>query len=156
MTFSPPLPLAALFDFDFSLQPHMIAIVVPVVAIIFGCSIALAGMYFQHQKKKLLHDTARLALEKGQPLPPDLISKLSCDESVEKPAAPRRPIDDIRTGLILIAVGFGIYLFFFALSVEKMRFAGAIPGLIGVALLLFGIVSAALARNKADDTAPRS
>lgn len=133
----------------------MVAIVVPVVAIIFGCTIALAGMYFQHQKKRLLHDTARLALEKGQPLPTDLLNQLSSEEVVEKPAAPRKPSDDIRTGLILIAVGVGIYLFFEALSVEKMRFAGAIPGLIGVALLIFGAVSAALARNKSD-SAPRS
>ncbi|MES2695192.1 MAG: DUF6249 domain-containing protein [Verrucomicrobiota bacterium] len=134
----------------------MIAIVIPVVAIVFGCSIAIFGIYFDHQKKKLLHETVRLALERGQPIPPEIMAQLSNSEE-DKPAGPRRPENDIRTGLILIAVGAGVYLFFAAMSVEKMRFVGAIPGLIGVALLLFGVINTALSRKKSnDDLAPRS
>lgn len=153
MNSSFPLPLAALFDFN--IPSSMIAIVVPVVGIIFGCSVAIAGIYFHHQKQKLLHETARLSLERGQPIPPDILAQMTRDEDA-KPSGPRRPADDIRTGLILIGVGAGVYLFFEALGVEKMRFVGAIPGFIGVALLLFGVVSAAMARAKANDTAPRS
>lgn len=154
MNSSLSLPLAAIFDF--SIPSNMIAIVIPVVAIIFGCSVGIAGIYFHHQKQKLLHETARLSLERGQPIPPDILAQMTSDDNGGRPAGARRPADDIRTGLILIAVGGGLYLFFAALGVEKMRFVGAIPGLIGVALLVFGAISAAIARGKTTDSAPRS
>ena len=131
-------------NFDFLPQfgaffsPTMVAILVPIAAIALGGVIAVCGMYFHHQQKRLLHDTARLALEKGQPLPPELIAELS-DAGHVNAAHRNQPRNDIRVGLILIAVGVGLYLFFGAMSLQSLRFAGAIPGLIGVALLLYGV-----------------
>ena len=40
-------------------------------------------------------------------------------------------------GLVNIGVGIGLALFFWGLDVPQLRFVGAIPGLIGIALLTY-------------------
>ena len=60
--------LSPFLAFDFNPQS------IPVVAIIGGLSLAaiiiVSGLFFQHRKRLMWHETARIALEKGQPLPP--------------------------------------------------------------------------------------
>jgi len=126
--------LAALFDFSFS--PHMIAIIVPVAGMIFGGVMAVSAMYFKHQKQRLWHETARVALERGQPLPANLVED-------DKPLRlrVRSGRNDVRSGLILISVGAGLYLFLWQTGARDAAAVGAIPGFIGVALLLFGLLS---------------
>lgn len=48
--------------------------------------------------REKLYDVARAAVEKGQPLPPEVIASLS-----DVPAARRTAFSDLRTGVILIA-----------------------------------------------------
>lgn len=108
------------------------------VSVLGGMLIAIiaiiGGFISAYRRQKLWHETARVALERGQPLPP-----LS-DE--DKPKSPRQSAgNDIRTGLILIAVGCGLYLFMGNFIGDKIGYVGAIPGLMGVAFLLFGVVS---------------
>lgn len=124
--------------FDFNVSPHMIAIVVPIAGMIFAGVMAIAGMYFSHQRKRLWHDTARLALEKGQPLPPAL-------ETQDRPSSRHhrhRERNDLRTGLILLAVSAGIYLFLRSVRAGEAANIAAIPGFIGIALLILGMFSA--------------
>ena len=59
------LPLAL-----FGLEPWIIGIVIPVAGLIFAGAIAISAMYFKNRQRELWHETARVALEKGQPLPP--------------------------------------------------------------------------------------
>jgi hypothetical protein len=134
---------STLFD---SFGNSLIAIVIPLAVFAVGGVMGFCGMYFHHQQKKLLHETARLALEKGQPIPPEIIAELS-DASHLKTADREQPRNDIRAGLILVGVGVGLYMFFAAMSLNSFRFLGTIPGFIGVALLLYGAV-AILLRKK--------
>jgi len=97
--------------------------------------VIIGGLIIAHHRQKLWHDTARLALEKGQPLP-----------AREEETAPPRPQSDgtsrdLRAGLILVACGLSLYLFLGALLGPALALIGAIPGFIGVALLLFGGLS---------------
>ncbi len=127
-------PFLAVTLFDFNVSPHMISIIVPVAAMLFGGIMAITSMYFSHQRKKLWHETARLALEKGQPLPAAL------DDSEMKSAAePRRERNDLRTGLILVAVSSGLWVFLRSVGARDAASVAAIPGFIGIALLLFGV-----------------
>jgi hypothetical protein len=116
-------------------------ILIPLAVFAFIGTIIVSSMYFKHQKQRLWHDTARLALEKGQPVP-----TMPKDEDAPRH---RHRGGDIRAGLILIATGVGLYLFFNSMSNKNgAGYIGAIPGLIGVALLLHGILMGQLAKDK--------
>jgi hypothetical protein len=91
------------------------------------------GMYFHHRRQAMWHETARIALEKGQPLPP------LQDEPAYKRDDQKK--NDFRGGLVLIAVGAGIYLFLNSFLGGAYGLVGAIPGFIGVALLLYGLLN---------------
>lgn len=111
----------------------------------FTILLIIFGLKFVQRRQELWHETARVALEKGQPLPP-----LPQDM---KPAKEPDRATDFRTGLVMIATGAGLYLFF-AAFIAPLRFLAAIPGFIGVALLLFGLLNAWFGRK--DQAAPRN
>lgn len=122
------------------------------VGLIFGLAgmafvavFGVLGMYFHHRRAEQWHHTARLALEKGQPLPEIPAAR----EELKGPADAR--VDDIRSGLILIGTGLGLYLFLGHFLVPALGYVGAIPGFIGIAMLLVGVF-----RPKAKDPADTS
>jgi hypothetical protein len=119
-----------------ALAGHEIGLIFGLAGIAVGVAIVIAAMYFHHQRRVLWHETARIALEKGQPLPPNFGQD---DTSCRSHAT---PADDIRGGLISIAVGAGLYLFFVGFGMGPLRFVGAIPAFVGIAMLLFGITAA--------------
>jgi len=107
--------------------------------------IVVAAFYFQNRKRQQWHETARLALEKGQPLPPWPKS----DEELELTPPPgaslaewealrrvRSQRGSLKGGLILIAVGAGLYIM---MGTDAGR-AGAIPALIGVAMIVYALI----------------
>jgi len=100
------------------------------------------------RQEKLWHDTARLALEKGQPLPagmtPDNLSA-SC-----RRGGRNRPWNDLRGGLVLIAVGTGVYL---AIP-GPARLWGYVPMFIGVALLAAGLIGMLVRGRSSGDKGP--
>ena len=124
LAFSPTL-LAVL-----SLSSAQMAMLISIVGLIFGCGVAFAGMYFQHQKQRLWHETSRIALEKGQPLPPPE------SEGFRHRDHTSAVQHDVRGGLVMIAVGVGLNIFLGAVGGENVARLGVIPGLIGVALLI--------------------
>jgi hypothetical protein len=103
---------------------------IPIAGMAFAFGVILLGVLEKLQKEKLRHETIQRALEKGQPLPPELIEG--------RPL--RRARDDRRGGMIAIAVGIGLYVFFNAMQAEGVpdgvKWLALIPGLVGVALLL--------------------
>jgi hypothetical protein len=112
-------------------------------------ALVLSGlaMLFKHRREALWHQTARLALEKGQPVPAMAGSR------GDEPRA--RGWSDVRTGLILLASGAGVW-FFLAMVGNRpspYRFLGAIPGFIGIALLVSATLSAWVSRRNSSDRA---
>ena len=108
-----------------------IAIVTPFIFVI---AIVAINQLNARKKAELHHETIRLALEKGQPLPPELLNPPVAAE-------PKTKVSDRKSGLILIAVGIGLYAFFAGIGGDLripagVRWVGLIPGLIGVALLI--------------------
>ena len=125
------LPLAAVFE----LSSTTIGFLTTLAAITAGATITVSSLYFQHQRKRLWHETARIALEKGQPVPSTSPEK--------KTDRPRQDLNqhDLRAGLILMAAGAGIFAFFNELTGTRLAFLGAIPGFIGVALVLHHLIT---------------
>jgi hypothetical protein len=135
----PPLLLAEISG------AQWIAIAAILGGLTFTILLIFFGLKFVQRRQELWHETARVALEKGQPLPPlprDMQPEKHSDEN-----------NDLRAGLVMIATGGGLYLFF-ATFIPALRFIAAIPGFIGVALLIYGLSKALTGRK--DPSADRS
>jgi len=134
-------PSLAFISDDFR---KLIVIGIPLAGMILGGVISISAMYFCHRRRELWHETARIALEKGQPLP--LMPGESAD-SLRASSDSGGGKNDVRAGLILIAVGGGLMIFFNYVGAPQVAGVGAIPGLIGVALLLFAVFSTLFSRK---------
>lgn len=130
---TPSLPLAfELIPVDdlHALLP-IVASVAPFMFVV--CVLALKAIR-EIQEQRLRHETIRLAIEKGQALPPELLAQSKGGEC---------RTDDRKAGMVLIAVAIGVALFFHgfpfppdAMVAHGVAWLAAIPGLIGVALLV--------------------
>jgi hypothetical protein len=107
---------------------------IPIVGIIFttlfGAPVLVVAaiMFFSYLKSRSLHRTVRTMVEKGQQVPPALFA----------PPPAVRARSDVRRGVVLVMVGFGLMIFFGAVNDwEGGAWAlGVIPFLIGVGYLL--------------------
>jgi hypothetical protein len=128
-----------------------LAVIVAIMGIIFGGIMGIVAMFFQHQRKKLAHDVARLALEKGQPVPPQFAG-----EEHRRPDRPGTDLNqhDLRGGLVLIGVGAGVYLFLDAVADHRVALLGAVPGFIGIALLVNWLLVRLLTRKRDNPPPP--
>ena len=136
---TPPI-LAEIFGFS---PGQLTGFFVPLAGILLAGVITVSAMYFHNRRREMWHETARIALEKGQPLPP--LADDHTDDHRQKP----RGLDanhDVRGGMVLIAVGAGLWLMLGSIA-DRLRNIGAIPGFIGVALLLFALLSAVFRRK---------
>ena len=103
--------------------------------------------YYVARERAQMHETLRVAYEKGQPVPPELIESLQSKVNSDTISTPER---DLRRAVVLIAVGLGLaglgYGMWFGLMAVNdigayvtggaIAGSGAIPGMIGIAYLL--------------------
>jgi len=88
--------------------------------------------FFAHRTRQDTQHTVRMALERGQPLSPELLDRLG------QTASPKR--NDLRRGVIGICLGIGLGAFGLALgqpdAVRPMLAVGLVPLLLGLAYLV--------------------
>jgi hypothetical protein len=107
---------------------------IPIVGIVFTTlfgapvMVVAAIMFFSYLKSRSLHRTVRTMVEKGQPVPAALFA----------PPPIVRARSDMRRGVVLMMVGFGVMIFFGAVNDwDGGAWAiGIIPFLIGLGYLL--------------------
>ncbi len=89
-----------------------LAVMIPIIAIVMGCSIPIVivglQLYFRHRKNIVLHETVRTMVEKGVPIPPEIFQRTE-HVFMERGSA-KRPRNDLRNGLMLIGIGIGIVI----------------------------------------------
>jgi len=105
-------------------------------------AIVIVPSYLKSRERKEMQATLRSAIEKGQPLPTDVIEALSKD-NIKAPATASR---DLRVGVILLAVSIGVALFGYAFNyvggfeeskaVAPIIGLAAIPGMVGLAFII--------------------
>ena len=118
-----------------------------IVLIIFGsfASLFIVPRYFKSIERQKMADTLRVALEKGQPLPTEVIEAMSTN--VRTPGLPPSPQRDLRTGIIWLGVGLGFAALGLTISFEEpdalmplLGFA-TFPTFIGLAFILLGFLN---------------
>src|SRR5881227_80556 len=113
-------------------NPIPIAIISVLAVFGFPVVIVAVIMFSSWARTRSLHRTVRMMVEKGQPVPPELLSSPA--------AAPVtvRPWYDLRRGIVLVSIGVGVIMFFgISAGWDNGVWAlGLIPGLIGLGYLL--------------------
>ena len=114
--------------------------------IIFGsiAALFLVPRYFKSVERQKMADTLRLAIEKGQPLPTEVIEAMS--SNVRTPGLPPSPQRDLRTGIIWLGVGIGFAALGLTVSFEEpdvlfpMLGIACFPFFIGLAFVALGLL----------------
>ena len=123
-----------------------------VLLLVLGLSVG--PRYLRSRERGKLYDLMRAAVDKGQPLPPELVASLTAE--AETPTAPASGSDrDLRRAIVLIAVGLGLAILGGglgwgislaspiggAITGGVVGGVGAIPGFIGVAYLILWLMT---------------
>lgn len=120
-------------------------ILIPLAPFIMVIAIVVVPAILKSKERKEMQATLRAAIDKGQPLPPEVIEALS-KENIKAPASASR---DLRIGVILLAVSIGIAMFGYAFNfigendavraVAPIIGMAAIPGMIGIAFCILSV-----------------
>lgn len=122
---------------------------IPIFAIfaVFGTitAIIVGPTWLKSRERQEMQVTVRAALDKGQPLPPELVDALSQDVIHKLPSRSR----DIRRGVIWLAVGIGLAAFGLINDFnggwdndfDGLVGIAAIPLTIGLAFLVLGAIN---------------
>ena len=115
--------------------------------IIFGsiAGIIIAPLYFRSLERQKMAETLRVAIEKGQPLPTEVIDAMS--SNVRRQVMMPSPHRDLRTGIIWTGVGVGFAAFGVAVGFDEpdalfpMLGLAAFPVFIGAAFIALGLLN---------------
>jgi hypothetical protein len=147
------LPLASVDEYI-----PFFGMMIPIALFFFILLIIVVSQYFKSQSRKMWHETARIALEKGQPVPiaPTVLSpaiEAALGKKLEDRPSSR---GDLKAGLILLAVSAGLYVSRNELGSNAgphiFIFGGGIVGFVGVALLLNALITYLTTKKKSENT----
>jgi len=119
-----------------------VEILIPLGFFALIAALVLVPGYLRSREKERMHETLRLAYEKGQPVPPEMIEALQLD----RPKAPQ-PDRDLRRGIILLCVAAAIGVFslivgeFHDHDANGFAAVAAFPGFIGLGYIAFWLAS---------------
>ncbi len=120
----------------------MEAIWIPIIALLVTGAVIILPSYFKSQDRQRIADALRVSIERGDPLPTELVAALA---GRVKPAA--SPDRDLRTGIIWIGIAFGIAVMGVVMGVEEpdatypMLGIAAFPGFVGLAFVVLGLIN---------------
>jgi len=128
-----------------------IAVLIPFGFMAMIAAIVIMPRYFRSQERQKMAELMRAAIERGQPLPQEVIDAMSSNVRSEGggPIAPS-PSRDLRTGLVWMGVAVGLASLGLAVSFEDpdalfpLLGCAAFPGFIGVAFIVMWLAG----RNK--------
>jgi len=94
------------------------------ITLIFGMPvfIVIAVMYGRHKRRAMVHESVNKLIDSGQEIPPEIF-----EEATGAAKDPRKK------GIMLVAVGLGLFAFLSAIGDSKVGTIGLIPLMIGLA-----------------------
>lgn len=117
-----------------------------IIFIIFGsiASLFLVPQWLRSQERQKLQETLRAAIERGQPLPQDVVQAMTSD--VKPARSLPSPSRDLRTGIVWLGVAIGLAAMGVAVGFEEpdatypMIGVAAFPAFIGLAFIVMYFV----------------
>lgn len=115
-------------------------ILIPLAPFIMVVAIVAIPAWLKSRDRREMQKTLRSAIDKGQPLPPEVIDAIS-KEGARPPSTAHR---DMRIGVIWLAVALGVGLFGWMMGYADgdndifyvLSGVAAIPGFIGLAFII--------------------
>jgi len=110
---------------------------IPIIMFLVIGAICIVPVYLKSRERIEMQSTLRAAIDKGQPVPPEVIEALTRNVKV----APTS-LSDIRVGVIWLAVGIGLAAFSYFVDFGDHDFhspgvgIACIPAVIGVAYIV--------------------
>ena len=122
------------------MDPGIIAVFIPIVAIIMGIGIGMLAIWSEHKRKAQLleqnHRERMHAIEKGvelPPLPPHLVG-------VGNGPATASAAKSLRSGIMLTLIGILLYVAIYVAGGLEGALFGLIPAAVGVANLVYAAI----------------
>jgi hypothetical protein len=118
-------------------------ILIPISLFAMIAAIVVLPSYFKSQERQRMAEALKASIDKGEPLPPEVISAISSTSIKPAPSATR----DLRTGIIWMGVAVGLAAFAIALGFEHpdatypLLACAAFPGFIGLAFVVLGLIN---------------
>src|SRR3954447_24588025 len=135
------------------INPAILAVMIPIIAIVMGIGIAMLTIYLGYRKRKdiftLVHQERMAAMDKGIELP-DIPEAFFLDD-----AAASNPRRDLLKGLIWLFVGAAGTVAVYANGETRKALFGLIPMAIGLAYLIYYFVEGRK-QPRGDTIIPRS
>jgi hypothetical protein len=116
-------------------------VLIPLALFAMIAAIVLVPRYLKSQERLRLQETLRLAIEKGQPLPTEVVEAISTD--VKPAPSPQR---DLRTGIVWLGVAVGLAAFGWMIGFDApdatypLLGIAAFPGFIGLAFVVIALL----------------
>lgn len=120
-------------------------ILIPISMFAMIAALVIVPRYFKSVERQKMAETLRVAIEKGQPLPTEMIEAMS--SNVRAPGLPPSPQRDLRTGIIWLGVGVGFAALGAVLSFEEpdalfpLLGLATFPTFIGLAFIVLGFLN---------------
>jgi hypothetical protein len=117
---------------------------IPISFFLFLAAVILVPGYLRSKEKERLHETLRVAYEKGQPVPPEMI------EALQSNRLRPQPDRDLRRGIVLLCVAAAMVVFGLMLNqiseteghaLWPIVGGAAFPGFIGIGYIAFWLAS---------------
>jgi hypothetical protein len=116
-----------------------LGILIPLSPFLMVAAIVIVPAWLRTRERREMQQTVRAAIEKGQPLPPELVEALSKDVRPRMASSAHR---DMRIGVILLFIAGGVALTGLALGqINDYAMYGtisgsAVPGMVGLAFVI--------------------
>jgi len=120
-------------------------ILIPLTFFALIAALVIVPRYFRSVERQKMAETLRVAIEKGQPLPTEVIEAMS--SNVRSPGLPPSPQRDLRTGIIWVGVALGLLSLGIVVGFEEpdatywLMGLAAFPGFIGLAFIALGLLN---------------
>jgi Flp pilus assembly protein TadB len=113
------------------MDPATLSLLIPFGAFAMVVAIVFISHRSRDTRQKQHYELVRLALEKGQPIPRELL------QPPEEPSTAAVPRKDLRQGLILLAVGAALFM---GAGYGIPFFVAALVAFIGIALIVSSLI----------------